>query len=75
MDWPDENSENEDVRPERDVGLANCNSAKSFSSNKTRYNCKIVELYLNHDSAHPNELVKPVKDDDEIHLIIMLAGG
>jgi len=35
----------------------------------------IVEVYLNHASAHPNELVKPVKDGDEIHLVIMLAGG
>lgn len=35
----------------------------------------IVEVYLNHVSAHPNELMKPVKDGDEIHLILMLAGG
>ncbi|MEW6375473.1 MAG: MoaD/ThiS family protein [Thermodesulfobacteriota bacterium] len=35
----------------------------------------IVEVYVNHVSAHPNELVKPVQDGDEIHLIIMLAGG
>ena len=34
-----------------------------------------VEIYLNHASAYPNELVKPVKDGDEIHLVIMLAGG
>jgi molybdopterin converting factor small subunit len=35
----------------------------------------IVEVYVNHTSAHPNELVKPIKDGDEIHLIVMLAGG
>jgi molybdopterin converting factor small subunit len=35
----------------------------------------IVEIYLNHASAYPNELLKPVKDGDEIHLITMLAGG
>ena len=35
----------------------------------------IVEVYVNHASAHPNELVKPVQDGDEIHLVIMLAGG
>jgi len=34
-----------------------------------------VEIYVNHASAHPNELLKPVKEGDEIHLIIMLAGG
>lgn len=36
---------------------------------------KNVEIYLNHASAYPNELIKPVKDGDEIHLIVMLAGG
>ena len=34
-----------------------------------------VEIYLNHATAYPNELAKPVKEGDEIHLIIMLAGG
>jgi molybdopterin converting factor small subunit len=35
----------------------------------------IVEIYVNHATAYPNELVKSVKDGDEIHLVIMLAGG
>ena len=34
-----------------------------------------VEIYLNHATAYPNELVKPVKDGDEIHLVVMLTGG
>ncbi|MGD0915241.1 MAG: MoaD/ThiS family protein [Thermodesulfobacteriota bacterium] len=34
-----------------------------------------VEILLNNISAYPNELVKPVKDGDEIYLIVMLAGG
>jgi adenylyltransferase/sulfurtransferase len=34
-----------------------------------------VEIYLNHASAYPNELMKPVKDGDEIHLVVMLTGG
>jgi molybdopterin converting factor small subunit len=34
-----------------------------------------VEVYVNHASAYPNELAKPIKDGDEIHLVIMLAGG
>ncbi len=34
-----------------------------------------VEIYLNHASAYPNELAKPVKDGDEIHLVVMLTGG
>jgi molybdopterin converting factor small subunit len=35
----------------------------------------IVEIYVNHATAYPTELVKPVKDGDEIHLVVMLAGG
>jgi molybdopterin converting factor small subunit len=35
----------------------------------------LVEIYLNHESAYPNELAKPVKDGDEIHVTMMLAGG
>ena len=36
---------------------------------------RTVEVYLNRESAYPNELSKPVKDGDEIHLVVMLAGG
>lgn len=35
----------------------------------------IVEIYVNLESAYPNELAKPVKSGDDIHLTIMLAGG
>jgi len=35
----------------------------------------VVEVYINHTSAYPDELAKPVKDGDEIHLVVMLAGG
>ena len=35
----------------------------------------IIEIYVNHASAYPNELAKPTKDGDEIHLVTMLAGG
>jgi adenylyltransferase/sulfurtransferase len=35
----------------------------------------IVEIYLNFESAYPNELAKSVNDGDEIHLTVMLAGG
>jgi molybdopterin converting factor small subunit len=35
----------------------------------------IVEVYLNLQSAYPDELAKPVKDGDEIHITVMLAGG
>ena len=35
----------------------------------------IIEIYLNLQSAYPDELAKPVKDGDEIHVTLMLAGG
>jgi molybdopterin converting factor small subunit len=35
----------------------------------------VVEVFVNQASAHPKELIKPVKDGDEIHLLVMLAGG
>ena len=35
----------------------------------------IIEIYLNLKSAYPNELAKPVKDGDDIHLTLILAGG
>jgi len=35
----------------------------------------VVEVFLNHTTTYPNELIKPVKDGDEIHLLVMLAGG
>ena len=34
-----------------------------------------MEIYLNAQSAYPNELAKPVKDGDQIHLTLMLSGG
>jgi len=34
-----------------------------------------VEIYLNLQSAYPDELAKKVKDGDEIHVTLMLAGG
>ena len=35
----------------------------------------VVEVYLNLESAYPDELAKKVKDGDQIHLTLMLAGG
>lgn len=34
-----------------------------------------IEIYLNMESAYPDELKKPVNDGDEIHISVMLAGG
>ena len=34
-----------------------------------------VSVYVNLESAFPEELAKPVKDGDELHIILMVAGG
>jgi len=34
-----------------------------------------LEIYVNLESAYPDELNKVVKDGDEIHITVMLAGG
>jgi molybdopterin converting factor small subunit len=34
-----------------------------------------IEVYINQESAYPNELKKQTKDGDTIHLILMIAGG
>ena len=35
----------------------------------------LIEVYVNHESAYPDELKKTTRDGDEIHLTFMLAGG
>jgi len=35
----------------------------------------VVEIYVNRESAYPEELAKPVGDGDEVHITLMLAGG
>jgi len=34
-----------------------------------------VEVFLNLESTYPHELAMPVRDGDEIHIAVMLAGG
>ena len=35
----------------------------------------VIEVYINEESAYPNELAKLVTDGDEIYLTLTLAGG
>ena len=35
----------------------------------------LIEIYINLESAYPDEMAKTVKDGDEIHITYMLAGG
>jgi len=34
-----------------------------------------VDIYVNQESSYPEELAKPVKDGDELHLTLIIAGG
>lgn len=34
-----------------------------------------IEIYLNMESAYPDELKKPVRSEDDIYITVMLAGG
>jgi molybdopterin converting factor small subunit len=34
-----------------------------------------IEIYVNAESAYPEELKKPVQDGDEVFITVMLAGG
>jgi molybdopterin converting factor small subunit len=34
-----------------------------------------VEVYVNQESSYPEELAKPVKDGDELHITLIIAGG
>lgn len=36
---------------------------------------KVIEIYINSKSAYPDELVKQVKDGDNINITLLLAGG
>lgn len=36
---------------------------------------RLVEIYVNMKSSYPEELAKPVKDGDELHIVIIIAGG
>lgn len=34
-----------------------------------------VDVYLNQESAYPDELAKPVKNGDELNIALIIAGG
>jgi len=36
---------------------------------------ELYEIWINSESAYPNELEKEVKDGDEIYITLMLSGG
>jgi len=36
---------------------------------------ELYEIWINAESAYPNELAKEIKDGDEIYITLMLSGG
>ena len=48
---------------------------KKVLFNKKGKLANIIEIYVNLKSAYPDELAKQVKDGDNIHITLMLAGG
>lgn len=34
-----------------------------------------IDVYINGESVYPEELAKPVKDGDNLHLLMVIAGG
>ena len=36
---------------------------------------RLIEFYLNSESTYPDELLKKVKQGDEITILVMLSGG
>ena len=34
-----------------------------------------VAIFVNGESAYPDELAKPVKDGDELHILYIITGG
>lgn len=36
---------------------------------------RYLDIYVNGASAYPEELTKPVKDGDKLHIVMVIAGG
>jgi molybdopterin converting factor small subunit len=36
---------------------------------------RIVDIYVNGESAYPEELEALVKDGDELHIVVIISGG
>ncbi|MBA7591115.1 Sulfur carrier protein CysO [subsurface metagenome] len=55
--------------------------AKQFPGIKSRLLDKkgkllnYIDIYVNQESAYPEELAKAVRDGDEIHITLIIAGG
>jgi molybdopterin converting factor small subunit len=63
------------------VGACLDNLVKQFPDmgkvlfNKKNKLINVIEIYVNLKSAYPDELARQVKDGDNIHITLMIAGG
>jgi len=63
------------------VGACLDNLVKQFPGmgnvlfNKKGKLVNVIEIYVNLKSAYPDELARQVKDGDDIHITLMIAGG
>ena len=48
---------------------------KRWLFNKDGQLLNYVDIYVNQESSYPEELAKPVKDGDELHITMIIAGG
>jgi len=48
---------------------------KKVLFNKKGKLMNVIEIYVNQKSAYPDELARQVKDGDNIHITLMIAGG
>ena len=44
-----------------------------FNKNRTLLN--YIDVFINGKSAYPGEMAQPVKDGDELSIILIIAGG
>jgi molybdopterin converting factor small subunit len=44
-----------------------------FDKNGRLY--RYIDIYVNGESAYPEELAKPVKNGDKLNILILVAGG
>ena len=44
-----------------------------FDKNGRLY--RYIDIYVNGESAYPEELTKPVKNGDKLNILILVAGG
>lgn len=58
----------------KNVGKKYPQMMKHIFTSKGKLN-SLFEIYVNAQSAYPDELAKRVKDGDEIHITLLLSGG